>query len=171
MKTSGYLSHERQNTHAVVSQDTVRHLVTCSHKPRYFLPPQKQHLIFINTKIGPARPNPWEMSYTSIRVLHLSQNVYKLCFSNIYKFNFSDGAGKGRTRQRLYPAKCPNGVKLLVNQIRKIQARLRGTTHKAQWKLPRQRAKCLTRNRLTRNSNPWVSSNVYLTRVRCKSLN
>lgn len=104
-------------------------------------------------------------------MLHLSQNVYKLCFSNIYKHNLPDGAGEGRTRHRLCPAKCPNGIKLLVNQIRKIQARLRGTTHKAQqWKLPQQRAKCLTRKRLTRNSNPWVFSNVYLM-MRFKSLN
>lgn len=38
MKTSQYLSHERQNTHAVVTQDAVRHLVTCSNKALMFFP-------------------------------------------------------------------------------------------------------------------------------------
>lgn len=103
MKTSQYLSHERQNTHAVVTQDAVRHLVTCSNKALMFFLPQKQHLIFIKAKIRPAGSNQQEIEYTRTAVLHLLEQVCKPRFSNTCKLHLPDAARGESTRHRDHP--------------------------------------------------------------------
>lgn len=119
-----FITWKTKHTHAVVSQDAVRHLVTCPNKPWYFSPTETTFNIYKSKN----RPSKIKSTRNLIH-FHCSASPVTDC---VYTTLFNHGqtqppccSGEGRTRHRLYPAKCPQGIKLLVHQTRKIQTWLR----------------------------------------------
>lgn len=120
-----FITRKTKHTHTVVSQDAVRHLVTCSNKPWYFPPTETTFNIYKSKN----RPSEIKSTRNLIR-FHCSASPVTDCADTTpCKYRQTQApccSGEGRTRHRLlYPVKCPQGIKLLVNQMRKMQTRLR----------------------------------------------